>query len=415
MGYIILYALVFVIFLIFYIHKYKALDAGFVLLSLYTIIAVLGIFAYKLLQVDSFFSQYNFTNITLLPYLFLFLIIFMFLRPVLGLEKKIQKKQLLYNDSKLLIFSYVYILCALISSYLFYRLVSGYWMNDEWAKIRLDQYAGEAELAYNNTFERIFISFTMYFRIPATIAFFALLTKQNNIKYRFMFFSLFLISLVLPSIGDSMRTASRGMIVTLFIEFLLCFTFFKNNISRKMKKTLLFFSLFFVFFSYLYSSVVTESRFGEGNEAFISLICYWGQPPIVFNAGVASINSFYNGSYFFYPLLQSLGYDIFLSPTIIGGDWGPTFFTFVGALYADFTPLGVFVIALIIPYLMNNYIKKINYISINALYLILFYCTYLQDGALVTGRGFVYDVFIASIIYQLLRYFNPNFKKIQHI
>lgn len=403
---VILNAIVYVIFFLVYIKFYKSFDAGFILVALYTLVAVLGVFAYEMLQTDSFFSQFNFTDITFFPYLFLFIIVFMFLSPILGFGNRLLKKPVIYKESRLMIFSYIYIFCAFISCYLLYKIVVGYWVNQEWGQIRVDHYAGESKLAYSSVFERIFLSFTMYFRIPATIVFFALLSKKDK-KHNLLFFILFFLCIIFPVIGDSMRTASRGMIITLFIEIALCYTFFQNNISVKLKKLLLFSSVFIVFLAFLYSMAITNSRFGEGDEAFSSLICYWGQPPIVFNSSVSAINSFFGGSFFFHPLLEFFGYKSSLSPTLLGGNWGPTFMTFVGSLYIDFSPVGVVVIAIIIPFFMKIYIKKQRYFSINSLYLILFYCSYLQDGALVTGSGFVYDIFVATIIFQLLKYFNP--------
>lgn len=402
MGYTILYSTFNSLLLIFYIRRYKSLDAGFIILAYYTFISFIAILAYNSLQTDFFFSQFNFTNVTLFPYLFLFTIVVMFISPTFGLTKQIAHKQITYNKTILIKLAYLYIIFALISIYIYYNLVANYWMSNDWANVRLDQYSGEAEVAYNNIFERLFLSFTHYFRLPALVIFFILLTDGEK-KKNILFFILFFISLIFPSAGDAMRTASRGMILSIVLEFIVCYAIFQPKIPKQYKRVIYIVVIGSVSFLLLYTLLVTQSRFGDGDFLKSTLICYFGQPPIVFNSSIASIYDFYYGANFFFPFLKHLGFSPNLSPSAVGGDWGPTFYTFVGTLYMDFTPLGVIILAIIVPLFVKKFIDRRSY-TVADLYLIIFYCSYLLKGALVIGRGFSYQILVVILTYHILKF-----------
>ena len=76
------YALSNMLLLLFYVRKYGwRWSPGIVVLGFYVLIAIIGIPAYDMMKKDDFFYQYNFTNITLFPYIYLFITTLFFLIP----------------------------------------------------------------------------------------------------------------------------------------------------------------------------------------------------------------------------------------------------------------------------------------------------------------------------------------------
>lgn len=233
------YAGLFITLILWYIKKYSLqLTPGFILIGFYTLIAILGIPAYNMMKYDNFFHQYNFQNLTLIPYLFLFITTLLFLIPTFNYHKIIQSKPINYSIKRIRLFSYIYILCAFISIYFYYRTNMHIYVNEDLAEVRNNMYLGEQINAYNNTFERIFLSITSHFNIVAIIIFFLLLAKERE-SFSKLFFILLAIAIVIPPIGDAMRTISRGMIISLIINLSLGYSFFSTYYTKKIKKNML--------------------------------------------------------------------------------------------------------------------------------------------------------------------------------
>lgn len=405
------YAGLFVILILWYIKKYGLqITPGFILIGFYTLIAILGIPAYNMMKYDNFFHQYNFQNITLIPYIFLFITTVAFLSPTFNYHKITSCKPIHYSKKRIKIFSYIYILCAFVSIYFYYRTNVHIYMNEDLAEVRNNMYLEEQINAYNNNFERIFLSVTSHFNIVATIIFFLLLAKERE-NYSKFFFILLAIAIVIPAIGDAMRTISRGMIISLIINLALGYSFFSNYYSNKVKKKMLLTISIILIVVLFYSMLVTEARFGEGDDSISSLICYWGQPPIIFNSQVAALNESLGGIRFFQPIAEYLGINTSYRIHELGKYFLPCFDTFIGDLYFDFSYLGVTVLAVIVPLLIKRFIEKRSFLKIGHLYIMCFYCLFLQHGALVTKSGYCTEVLFAIAMYILLNKLISTSKK----
>lgn len=157
--------------------------------------------------------------------------------------------------------------------------------------------------------------------------------------------------------------------------------------------------------------IVTEARFGEGDDSISSLICYWGQPPIIFNSQVAALNESLGGIRFFKPIAEYFGINTTQEIHELGKHFIPCFDTFIGDLYFDFSYLGVIILTIIVPLFVKNFINKNSYLGIGHLYIMCFYCLFLQHGALVTKTGYCTEVLFAIAMYLLLKKLIPLQKR----
>lgn len=395
-----LYAALFIGLLIYYAKKTKfSLNPGILIIAFYTLIAILGPAAYYQMPKDNFFHIYDFTNVTLLPYLYLFVTSVLFILPIFKFKYYANRPCINVSLKAVRYLCWFYIFCAIISIFLYYRTISNYTI-DDLAEIRMNVYQGEMNNAYGNIFEHFFLSFTSHLNQAIVIIFFYLLAYYRN-QFKTYFFVLLFIAVTVPIFGDALRTVSRGMIITLFIELALGYSFFSQQYTRKLKRTIVIVVLSLLPILWLYSQTVTEARFGEGDDATSSLICYWGQPPVIFNSQVFGMDKMAYGQRFFYSIAKYMGYDPDRTLAIIGKNFNPCFDTFIGDFYMDFSWLGTIILSILIPYIVTRYFNRNRY-NLGHLYLMFFYVLTIQHGALVTKIDMITDVLFVFAIYLFL-------------
>lgn len=398
-----IYAIANIILLLWYIYKYGwQFSPGLLVLSFYVLVAVLAIPAYEILQHDSFFHRYDFTNVTFFPYVFLFITTLLFLKPTFKFKGYIKNVQISISERKLRYFIIIYTLFSLVSVYCFYRTITSNITVETLAQIRQDHYAGNTLKAYNNVIEHFIILFTVRFNTVATIVFFYVLAVRQ-IKLNKWWLIGMGIGVVAPNFMDAIMTASRGMIISQAFLCVLCYSYFSNLYSKRFKRALAFLGCFILVVFFIYSMVVTMMRFGSDDDSFSSLISYFGQPTIIFNSQVAESMDFANGVRFFHPVAEFLGMEPDKIIMSITKPWSPCFDTFIGDLYVDFGPIGTFLISLFVPYFVNSLFSKKKSLTLSHLYLMTFYCLTLQHGALVTGRGLCTDILFCIIVYNLTK------------
>lgn len=245
--------------------------------------------------------------------------------------------------------------------------------------------------------------FTFNLNVLASIVFFYILSNTQIILNKWWIYGLGL-GVLMPPFMVAIMTASRGMIIGEVFQLMLCYSYFEGSYSRKLKKTLIVLCCLILVIFWTYSMLVTQSRFGKGDDAFSSLVSYFGQPTLVFNSQTSAITDYALGARFFYPWLESFGIDpeTILKPIV--KSWNPCFDTFVGDLYVDFGPIGTIILALIISYFVTKYFSTRKSMSLPNLYLMTFYCVTLQHGALVTGYGFCMNIVYCIVIYYLSKF-----------
>lgn len=396
MEYVIINAILYILTLFIYWRKSQAVDLGFVILTVFTIIAVLGVFNFYLL--DALYKR----TITFPPFVYLFIVLLMFIRPYLlvNYEDKIIKVRSL---KKIEIIIYLYILSSFISVFIILPNVLKNISSGEWSQIRNDLYSDDLPVFYNNFIEHIALVFNQYFRLLSILVFFYFITLK---KYSAKFLIVLGLSCVLPVFLMSVATSSRGVIVNLTMQLVTAYLLFKKHIPTKINRIFYFLAIFFIAIFLIYSIQVTNSRFGDDSgyqySSNYSLLDYFGQPMLVFNDGVAGMYDFANGKYFFQFFLDILGLDSSFSQKDLGGSWGTGFFTFIGSFYIDFGPIGTFIIALFLPIFIKKNISG-KFIYFENLFLYYFFYLFFLEGVFVTGDGAVLPWFFTILIYLFLK------------
>lgn len=381
------------------VKRYGLFNPGAIIFEFITLTALLAIPAYKVLAKDYFFSRYDFSNVTFLPFVYLFVLNLLIIKPLFNVPEAITTHNINYSFKFIRNFSYLYIVCALISIYLNYKLLITSYLGVEWSEIRNMQYEGEALMAYNNIFERFFLSFTAHLRLVACISFMLFFLFHRD-KVKTSFLVMLLISIIIPMFMDAMRIASRGMLITILFQFAFLIGFFYKYINKKKLKQICIVVGLFMFFAYGYSMAVTASRFGEtsGNES--ALISYWGQPQIIFNSAISGIDNCWFGKYSFGNLFAMLDLPTSYSDRELGTRFLPCFTTIVGNLYTDFHFIGPLLFAGLIFFITKKIFKK-NSFTIGDVVVLYFICLELQHGALVMRYSFLWDtnILIITLLY----------------
>jgi oligosaccharide repeat unit polymerase len=394
MGLAILNALLYISALGIYYRKFRrVLDAGFILLAVYTITAVVCVFYYA--------TNPNQWHLILWPFIYLFIICLLAFRPYFKYRSTDISHKLQIRKLKLLnLFCWIYIVCALIDLIFSYNAITNALNADNWRNLYDEHAAGEI-LLYNNQVERLAKNFTGWLNPLAICSFFYYLTLH---KKNWFFLSLLITAIIFPNFSISIVVAARGMTFIFAIKLFLGYIFFENAISKKTKKALtIFAALFFVLFlSYILA--VTTSRFDSNSSDYdskASLLFYFGHSMLTFDYGIAdSIEKFMYGDFIFRSNqdLYNAGFD-----AVLGTHFGTNFFTFVGAWYLDFGPIGTLLIAFLLPILLFGYWRNKQKIDMADLFLYFFYLSWLLNGVAVHGRGYYLQWLMTVIIFTLLK------------
>ena len=369
---------------LFVLFRNKKIGVAEILLSIYVIVAIASVFYYD--------SEPDVWNLNMLNLLYLFCIVFIFLKPV-------------FNDNVIEVYSnpiknylfykcvaVVYIILALYSCIVYLPQVYFALQNPDWAEM----YAESHEIVESNIFTKLANLF-FHFRYLGIVLFFSFLSS----KYKNGFLIFFLgIAAFLPCFLVTMLNASRGGIIRLVISFYLSYKLFDPILPNKIKKIVFRLILLFLPIAIIYFMAVTNSRFEDNaatgfDSSESALLSYLGQSMMTFDYGVMdSQTSFGNGFYMFDR--PSWG-------TIKGTHFGTNFMTFVGCLYLDYAAFGTFIISLVVYIMMRNFLTK-GKRGIPEIYVILYYLMFLFNGVFVHGVGYGNQWIEVIVTYFLLKY-----------
>ena len=162
-----------------------------------------------------------------------------------------------------------------------------------------------------------------------------------------------------------MSSASRGGIFFGVVNFLFFYMFLKKNINKRTKLIISSFSLITIISMFLYSIVITESRFSSKSKEtpYSVVVRYFGEAQVNLYYNIFSVSDKIDhpfGSRFFPELF---GIKAFKSPSERCDYWEKktktseaNFKTFFGDCYIEFSLIGAFVFAVIMVLLANNLI-----------------------------------------------------------
>lgn len=380
--------------LILYWGRRKKINCGFILLSLYTFVSFMGI-----LEVISNPTRWD---LRVWPFLYLYVSFMLFFRPVLFDSDKLQERLVVNNFKTIKFLSIIIILFSFLSIYFYYPVAAENFRKGNWLEIRTNHYLGEIEI-FSNALVRIIANLSTHLRLAGTVLFFYFLTKPNASKIIKLLLG---VSIIIPPILIAATTASRDVFFELFMSLIVCYFIFKNGIPAKIKRLIITSALIFFSIAIIISAAITLSRFGEEKQGG-SLLFYFSHSFLTFNYGLTdSINNYLYGDLFFgriYDLITGHSGKPIPLDISTGTHMSTSFFTFVGAWYIDFGPIGTLIAAITIPYFFSAAFKGKQYVTIANVFAYLFYMSYLIRGVFVPARGIAFNWAIALFIFFLLK------------
>lgn len=400
MTFTIIYFILLLLLTVYFVNK-RANVLGKMILILYTFIAFVSFISLK----DGIIDE---SGITLIPYIFLVVSYFIFFSPFLVKETKCGAKKIVgHVDVKYIIFAYIYIICAIVAIKCYFPSVINLLSSGDWALNRTALYSGDLNAPYSNRLEYYAIQFSGYFRILAIIVGFSLLRFDN--REHGVFYSkmnrlagiLTIVTSMIYVICTSIFNSARGTLFNVFVLVIAIYLFFYYEIEKNKRRFFLILGGLIIAAIAPYVIQVTISRFGSGDAAD-SVISYFGQAPIVFNKYVFPLEKHAWGKYGFSHIL---GFTF--TPESIGGQWGASFFTFVGWICIDWGPIGVLLIGGVVSYFIKKFINKAEY-QISDIFLVFTYYQVLTNGVFVIGASYIYTLIGSIIIFILLKIFIEN-------
>ena len=377
--------------LIVYFSRYKRLDIYSFILLLYGLTSILC--------ANYYISNVNKYDLTFFPFIYLFVVLLIFIKPFKGLTFDIAKVHI--ADTKLIkALVGIYILSGAITIIYGLPKTMMIFVDGDFAALRNTLYVdSDSIVLYENNIERVAKNINSYLSTFGIIISFYQLTKT---KIPVLYTVILFFSWVAPGFLASTLVASRGMIVFLLIKVAIAYLFFKGAIPVKRKRILMIAGLVIIGSLILYTMIVSESRFGD--DANDSIKFYLGHSMLAFNDGLAGqIQEYSGGKYFFKWFIDFFGGDSSLDISSLGAKIGSSFITFIGCFYLDFGPIGTFILALIVSRLLIKVARK-KTLKISDLSILIYFAIFFSQGVFVVGRGMSLSWVMAVVVYYILKF-----------
>lgn len=386
MSYLLINIALYIVTAFIHFYKKKQLDFALVLFILYGAVAVFGAIYYSMTP--------HMWQISLFPLLYLYLVFMVTTFPLWVNKLRIDKIQVKHHwlfELFLLAMLLSCIICIYYSWTNAMEIVS----DDAWGDVYLD----DNKQAYVNSIDRLAKNIIGYGRIIASVVIFYNLAYGTKLERRLSIVVLFL--LLFASFLIASSRASRSMMLSSIISVLSGFFIFYPLYTKKMIKTFVFGGIMIIVAYFIYSYVIAQARFsvaGSYYDPTESIYSYLGQPMLTFDYGVMdSIHTYMKGDFMFgtNPERYYGGFD-----GVIGTHFGSGFFTYVGALYIDYGPLGTLLLVCFVAFLMR---KKFIVKDLADAFLICYYFSFITNGVFVYGRGYYFPIMMAIITYIILK------------
>lgn len=370
-----------------YLFAYRRNNWPAILLTvLYAVIAVMGIF---------YAEYYNRRNyIELWPYLYLFLVFLLFVRPILQFQPLTNFK--ITKSLKWIIA--IYVLCTIVNIEQKISPIVTLLQTGSWLSIKAAAYEGE--LGYTTSFFQVIATLFVTTFMPLLLIMSFYYMSDSRVK--FVKGLLLLVITITPEILSNILYAYRGGLLIISLSILSVYLMFKDKMNATRKKVWNIIMISIGTALVVLVLAITFSRFGE-EDSESSLVSYIGQPMVVFNGGIAvCAENTMEGRYFFSRRMNrdEIWKDSFLRTHTNNG---ANLNTFVGCSYLDFGFLLTILIAIVVSFYTKSILKDKHKYPIATSYIYIFYLNYLFLGAFHSTIGYSRIVFLSLIAYYLLR------------
>ncbi len=403
MIFVVLNALLYIVFLYFYWKKQKSIDNGFLLIGVWAFIAIMGIFLYL--------DNPNKWKITFGPFIYLFIAFLIYAKIYIFNTSKLTKSIAGFAFKRftaLDVLCIVYIFCA------FYRVVTydfsmPIMSMEEMGDMATDYYLEhldreEGTKVYSSQIERFVLNYLVWFKITALIGMFNCFCQRRK-----FWGSLLALSLFLQILINAFTIGSRSALFADIMIVLSGFLLYKKFIPRKTLKNLFILALFGIFIFGAFLVGVTYSRFSDTDMGTGgSLLFYFGQPMLCFDYGIAdSVEGYFYGARTFKTTFNWLGLyvpDTRMADIFLGTHFGSNFTTIIGMLILDFGFIGTLVFGVMLSWIVHTLCFSVKTFTIANLYLYLFFLNRLIMGVFTNGSGADMHYIIAFVFYIFFRF-----------
>lgn len=404
MIYTIIYSFILITCLFFSILR-KRNKMGIFLLFIYSFVSIFSIFLNSK-KVGT--TDINFDDISIWPFLFLLFCYFLCFSPFLSKSQTFSSNGIIsYKRNSFLKTSlYFYFFCSIFRLFLETPNVLNLIKSGDW----MQTYAVGSNIVYSTPIGQIIMMFVSYFRLIAIIFAFVIFVETNGKKSMDHYISfLTIIFAFATGVFGALSSASRSLLFETIIIFVAVVIFFFNRLTKRQKIFVL--SSCFLVLAGLIIIIfkISDDRFNaRGTED--SLLFYLGQAPIVFNSQMFfGTQSLMLGEYAFGGLFGNNSFD----PSVIGGQWGTMFYTYVGFLFIDWGPAGTLLICCLFFFIFKKITKKEKY-RISDIFLLFLFYQFLLNGVFVVGRNYCVSLLVNIFIFLIIRIFDSNYSTEQN-
>lgn len=406
-----IYLLVYFLLWFSYLYIYKRINGrftlGYIIIALYTVLSIFSIRAFN----SDYAFQYYERDVTLLPLIYLFGMIFITSLPITTLkENKIKYITIPGEPYNTYLCGFFGLFSVLAVLQMLPQLQEGF------NTLLLDSDA-ITDLYYESTEARMSKRFSSGFSIIGVISnlsgllgpllFYTYLLQKRRNKFVLILVS----TTIVQGIFIGISTASRAKIISSIFSVTLLYFFFKPYLEDSIKKTLKKVFLIGSVIIVLLLSVITLARVVTNNKTVsIYVERYLGEGNLVFDNYCMSANGTRDG-YYTAPLFLRLLGNKTLTETEkrmkfqhLGVD-NSRFYTYVGDYVLDYGPYVAFVIFVLIAVfggLGLRYNNGLSYGQVVLLYMLFKFCSAYYQAAF-TGTGgnieFLFELSLSFIYY----------------
>lgn len=398
--YILIYILSWGVVLYYYWKKKGTIDSGNFIISSYLFYGILSFILYN-------HPYSNFNKLTLFPFIYLFLMLFVALYPVL----KHDTNKSIYPPSKTLVngTAYLYIfLSVLIIPSVLSNIVEGFLVvllnpsggDDLYSSYRM----GSSANSERNIFTYFKVAYNFLSDIGVLLFFYLLTTKRKN-NY-VLFGLLFAISIsLLESIANGLRTSMTMKILQLIAGYFL----FKQKLSERVRKVTKVVGLSFVSLVALLIVVINFSRYGASEKGGdYNLLYYAGQANLYFDEYCMDAGGTRNGdrvcnSFKKWLMIDNVPKDLEdvrarYSYMKLGDE---VFSTFIGDFALDFGPVAtaiiIFSFSTLFIFLTRSNIRYIKFHQLIIVFFVMTVCV--QGGMYLFNFSFKNNIKIVAFLF----------------
>lgn len=369
------YSVFWILFLIYLIIHKREYRKFIYIIFIWTLSSIASIIYY-------FAIPYNFTEIKIIPYIFLVLCLLISFYPFYTRDDII--KQISIGNERL--FNKIIIAIGIISILPFFEnlihIISTYGATntDTIADVYEEKMSGDFNRSqFINWFSlpgRICNSINLKFQYCSLFLLFTYLCLSKKKRVYIILLSLCALNPVLYQLGMS----GRSTLVFLFLRSILLFFIFRYFLSTNIKRLVIKYGTIILTSSILLLSVITLARYNNNAGAnSISLLAwislYVGEGSLNFNNAMWDTNAFTEGDNCFSFFKSILGLDTFTDYLERRAYWGPRtgvdpvrFYTFIGDIFSDISFFVLPLLILIVYYFRKKTASK-NRVSLFTMYL----------------------------------------------